>query len=49
MYAATAWVPPIDKARLRAARTAARHLSPLQRLYTPRPAATEAPRTRREW
>ncbi|MCE2902198.1 MAG: hypothetical protein ACK6DP_08995 [Gemmatimonas sp.] len=49
MYAATATVPPVDKARLRAARTAARHLSPLQSLYTPRPAATDAPRTRREW
>lgn len=49
MYAATASVPAVDKARLRAARTAARHLSPLQGLYTPRPAASDAPPTRREW
>jgi hypothetical protein len=47
MYAATATVPPIDKVRLRAARTAARHLSPLHGMFTKKP--TEAPRSHHEW
>jgi hypothetical protein len=47
LYAATATVPQIDRVRLRAARTAARHLSPLQGLYTPKP--NEAPRSHHEW
>jgi hypothetical protein len=46
LFAATATVPPIDKARLRAARTAARHLSPLHGMFTPKP---EAPRSHHEW
>jgi hypothetical protein len=50
MYAATSSVPPIDKSRLRAARTAARHLSPLSGLWTPRPATGgEPPRNHHEW
>ena len=50
MYAATSTIPPIDKSRLRAARTAARHLSPLSGLWTPRPAAGgEPPRNHHEW
>ena len=48
MYAATATVPPIDRARLRAARTAARHLSPLNGIFAQKP--VDAPRpTHREW
>lgn len=47
MYAATAAVPPIDKARLRAARTAARHLSPLNGIFAQKP--VDAPRSHREW
>ena len=34
MYAASGFVPSVDRARLRAARTAARHLSPLHGLFT---------------
>lgn len=50
MYAATCTVPPIDKVRLRAARTAARHLSPLSGLWSTRPAAgAEPPRSHHEW
>jgi len=50
MYAATSIVPPVDKSRLRAARTAARHLSPLSGLWPKRPAAgTQPPRSQREW
>lgn len=50
MYAATSTVPPIDKSRLRAARTAARHLSPLSGLWTQRPAAGgQPPRSQYEW
>lgn len=49
LYAATTVVPSVDTARLRAARTAARHLSPLQALYTPRPSATDRSKSRREW
>lgn len=50
MYAATSTMPPIDKARLRAARTAARHLSPLAGLWAQRPAAgAPPPRSHHEW
>jgi hypothetical protein len=50
MYAATSTIPPIDKSRLRAARTAARHLSPLSGLWTPRPTTGgEPPRNHHEW
>ena len=50
MYAATSTMPPIDKARLRAARTAARHLSPLAGLWAQRPAASAPPpRSHHEW
>jgi hypothetical protein len=49
MYAAADVVPPVDKARLRAARTAARHLSPLHGLWSAKPAAFEPPRSHREW
>lgn len=49
MYAATSTLPPVDKARLRAARTAARHLSPLSSGTPPRPANLEPPRSHREW
>jgi hypothetical protein len=48
MYAATSTVPPVDKARLRAARTAARHLSPLHGMFAPKP-PSEAPRSHHEW
>ncbi len=49
MYAATAILPPIDKRRLRAARTAARHLSPLSGLWPVRPATNDSPRSHHEW
>ncbi len=50
MYAATSSIPPIDKSRLRAARTAARHLSPLSGLWKQRPAAgSPPPRSHHEW
>ena len=49
MYAASGQVPPVDRARLRAARTAARHLSPLHGLFTPKPGETGEPRSHREW
>lgn len=50
VYAATSTMPPIDKARLRAARTAARHLSPLAGLWTQRPTtAAPPPRSHHEW
>lgn len=49
MYAATEYVPSVDKARLRAARTAARHLSPLHGMFPPRPAAPEGHRSHHEW
>jgi hypothetical protein len=51
MYAATATLPPVDKARLRAARTAARHLSPLATGWSAAPARPDddAPRSHREW
>jgi len=49
MYAATASIPAIDKRRLRAARTAARHLSPLSGTWPVRPAALEPPRSHHEW
>jgi hypothetical protein len=48
LFAATATVPPVDKARLRAARTAARHLSPLHGMFTQKPPA-ESPRSHHEW
>ena len=48
MYAATSTLPPVDKARLRAARTAARHLSPLHGMYSPKPPA-DTPRSHHEW
>jgi hypothetical protein len=49
MYAATAYVPPVDKVRLRAARTAARHLSPLHGLWSPKGSGHEPPRSHHEW
>ena len=49
MYAASGMVPPVDRARLRAARTAARHLSPLHGLFTPKPSGAEPPASNREW
>ncbi|MCC6241382.1 MAG: hypothetical protein IT353_01020 [Gemmatimonadaceae bacterium] len=49
MYAATASLPTLDKRRLRAARTAARHLSPLSSLWPTRPASNEPPSTHHEW
>jgi hypothetical protein len=49
MYAATEYVPPVDKARLRAARTAARHLSPLNGMFPPRPMPPEGSRSHHEW
>jgi hypothetical protein len=38
MYAATETLPAIDRKRLQAARTAARHLSPLSGMWPARPA-----------
>ncbi len=49
LYAATETLPVMDKDRLRAARTAARHLSPLSGMWPARPATPEAPRSRHEW
>jgi len=49
LYAATATLPAVDKARLRSARVAARQLSPLSCLWAPRPGPTEPPRSSREW
>ena len=50
MYAATSTIPTVDKSRLRAARSAARHLSPLSGLWTQRPAAgAQPPRSHHEW
>ncbi len=54
MYAATCTLPVVNKARLRSARTAARHLSPFPNAWTaPRGAsaldAPEAPSSPREW
>jgi hypothetical protein len=50
LYAATSTLPPVDQSRLRAARTAARHLSPLERLWAQRPSAgAEPPRSHHEW
>jgi hypothetical protein len=53
MYAATCTLPVVDKQRLRAARTAARHLSPFPASWTaPRGDALDAPEPRpssREW
>ena len=50
MYAATSTLPPIDKARLCAARTAARHLSPLSGRWAQRLASgAQPPRSQHEW
>lgn len=49
MYAATETLPSIDKARLRTARTAARHLSPLSSLWPSRPASNDTPSSHHEW
>jgi hypothetical protein len=49
MYAATESLPTVDKNRLRAARTAARHLSPLSGTWPARPASHEPPTSRHEW
>ena len=49
MYAATSHLPPVDKLRLRAARTAARHLSPLHGLWSPKGLGIEPPRSHHEW
>ncbi len=49
MYAASGFVPPVDRARLRVARTAARHLSPLHGLLSPRTTAPDEQRSSREW
>jgi hypothetical protein len=50
MYAASGTVPPIDATRLRAARTAARLLSPLAGVWANRPApSTEPPPRSRDW
>ena len=49
MYAAAETLPSIDKARLRTARTAARHLSPLSSLWPSRPASNDTPRSHHEW
>ena len=50
MYAATSTIPTVDKSRLRAARSAARHLSPLSGIWTQRPAAgAQPPRSHHEW
>jgi hypothetical protein len=49
MYAAAAQLPPVDKVRLRAARTAARHLSPLHGLWSPKAPGGEQARSHREW
>ena len=49
MYAATGTLPTVDKARLRIARTAARHLSPLATGWAPKPLPVEQPRSPHEW
>ena len=49
MYAATSTLPPVDKARLRAARTAARNLSPLGAAFPAVPVKHEPPRSHHEW
>lgn len=49
MYAATESLPSVDKGRLRTARTAARHLSPLSGLWPARPASNEPPKSHHEW
>lgn len=49
MYAATSCLPPLDKVRLRAARTAARHLSPLHGLWSSKAPGAEQPRSHHEW
>ncbi len=48
MYAATQSLPPVDKARLRAARSAARHVSPLSGSWPARPNKSEIPQVRRD-
>ena len=49
MYAATSTLPPVDKTRLRAARTAARHLSPLSNGIPARREDVEPPSSHHEW
>ena len=49
MYAATQTLPAVDKARLRAARAAARHVSPLPGNWPARPVKPETPPVRRDW
>ena len=49
MYAATTTLPPVDKARLRAARTAARNLSPLGGGWPSQPVKLDPPLSQREW
>jgi len=49
MYAATETLPMVDRKRLQAARTAARHLSPLSGMWPARPAKVEPPRSHHEW
>lgn len=49
MYVATGTLPRLDAARLRAARMAARHLTPLGKWWAARTLDSEAPRPRREW
>jgi len=49
MYAATQTLPQVDKARLRAARAAARHVSPLSGSWPSRPDKPDAPHVKRDW
>jgi hypothetical protein len=49
MYAATSTLPPVDRTRLRAARTAARNLSPLASGYPAPPVKDEPPRSPHVW
>jgi hypothetical protein len=49
MYAATGTLPRVDAARLRAARMAARHLTPLGKWWAARTIDSDPPRSHREW
>lgn len=49
MYAATGCLPPVNAMRLRAARAAARNVSPLAGVWPTRPADIAPPRSHREW
>lgn len=49
MYAAAGTLPTVDAARLRAARAAARNVSPLAGVWPTRPANVAPPRSHREW